>query len=130
MTNDKYLFMPTQLCCKVNKNMACIINCNSHIKLHNSVHSFDGHHISGGKCVILDEQIKPISSCSGRFCSKSRFCISVRPFLIRKTWIWAHQFSPVKIMIFFWNCSLNRIVKYGLKTQYWQNLGCIISQSL
>ena len=112
--------------------MGPTINCNSQksIKLHNWVHVFDGRHIYGWKSVILDEQIKPISSCSGRFCSKSTFCISVRPFLLRKKWIWVHQFSPVKIMIFFWNCSLNKIVKYGLETQYWQRLGCIISQSL
>ena len=41
------------------------------------------------------------TTCSGQFCSNSWFCISGSLFWIRKTWSYVHQFSPVKIMIFF-----------------------------
>ena len=51
-----------------------------------------------------------------QFCLSSWLCISGWPFPIRKTWICVNQFSPVKIMIFFWNCSLNIIIKYGVET--------------
>ena len=54
------------------------------------------------------------TTCSGQFCSNSRLCISGKHFPIRKTSICVHQFSPMKIMIFFLNCSLDRIVKYGI----------------
>ena len=60
------------------------------------------------------------TTCSGQFCSNSWLCISGRPFPIRKTSISVHQFSPMKIMIFSLNCSLDRIVKYGIKTQFCQ----------
>ena len=53
--------------------------------------------------------------CPGPTRPKPWFCISRRPFPIRLTWILVHQCPPVQILIFFfWNCSLNRIVKYGI----------------
>ena len=68
------------------------------------------------------------TTCSGQFCSNSWFCISGSLFWIRKTWSYVHQFSPVKITIFFWNCSLKRIVKSGVETQFCQSSRQIISQ--